>query len=201
MTSGFLSGSKNFCKLLWVSCEVFVFARICLDPLGSQILYNCSISTIVSRFTTFTENFVICCNEVTKNFLHEERLRQCVFRTGRRSEYEHCVYPNPHFSLALKDNPWEELACESLRSGTLIIHKIFSEFLQPLQLFRIQRVAPFWLAWSKGLSVLYRGIRFFLVLDFGLAWATTGLPILCLQHVNFRTCATWVSCLESVIDV
>ena len=68
MTLGFLSGSKNFCKFLCVSWQVFVFARIRLDPLGGQVLHHDCISMIVSRFTTFTENFVICCNQITKIF-------------------------------------------------------------------------------------------------------------------------------------
>ena len=155
----------------------FCFARIRLDPLGGQVLHHDCISMSVSRFTTFTENFVICCNQVTQFFLHEVRLRQCVFCTeplwfwssGRSrnfglsgSEYKHSVYPNPHFSKALKiiheknlrvslcfqelshpqdslwilaaipvcqsplligvgskEASWEELACESLWSGTL----------------------------------------------------------------------------------
>ena len=46
----------------------FCFARIRLDPLGGQVLHHDCISMIVSRFTTFTENFVICCNQVTKIF-------------------------------------------------------------------------------------------------------------------------------------
>ena len=44
------------------------FARIRLDPLGGQVLHHDCISMIVSRFTSFTENFVICCNQVTKIF-------------------------------------------------------------------------------------------------------------------------------------
>ena len=46
----------------------FCFARIRLDPLGGQVLHHDCISMIVSRFTTFSENFVICCNQVTKIF-------------------------------------------------------------------------------------------------------------------------------------
>ena len=46
----------------------FCFARIRLDPLGGQALHHDYISMIVSRFTTFTENFVICCYQVTKFF-------------------------------------------------------------------------------------------------------------------------------------
>ena len=91
----------------------FCFARIRLDRLGAQVLHHDCISIIASRFTTFTENFVICCNQITKNFLHEVRLRQyvfcmgplCFWTSGRSrnfglsgSEYKHCVYPNPHFS-------------------------------------------------------------------------------------------------------
>ena len=46
----------------------FCFARKRLDPLGGQVLHDDCISMIVSRFTTFTENFVICCYQVTKIF-------------------------------------------------------------------------------------------------------------------------------------
>ena len=46
----------------------FCFARIRLDPLGGQVLHHDCISLIVSRFTTFTENLVICCNQITKIF-------------------------------------------------------------------------------------------------------------------------------------
>ena len=46
----------------------FCFARIRLDPLGGQVLHHDCISIIVSRFTSFTENFVICCYQVTKIF-------------------------------------------------------------------------------------------------------------------------------------
>ena len=60
----------------------FCFARIRLDPSGGQVLHHDCISMIVSRFTTFTENFVICCYQVTEKFLHEVRLCQYVFCTG-----------------------------------------------------------------------------------------------------------------------
>ena len=46
----------------------FCFARIRLDPLGGQVLHHDCISMTVSRFTTFTENFVIYCNQITKLF-------------------------------------------------------------------------------------------------------------------------------------
>ena len=46
----------------------FCFARIRLDPLGGQVLHHDCISVLVSRFTTFTKNFVICCTQITKPF-------------------------------------------------------------------------------------------------------------------------------------
>ena len=39
----------------------FCFARIRLNPLGGQVLHHDCISMIVLRFTTFTENCMICC--------------------------------------------------------------------------------------------------------------------------------------------
>ena len=65
----------------WCFLSSFCFARIRLDPLGGHVLHHDCISMIVSRFTTFTENFVIGCNQITKNFLHDVRLRKCVFWT------------------------------------------------------------------------------------------------------------------------
>ena len=68
MTLGFLFGSKNFCKLLCVSWEFFFFTRIWLNPLCCQVLYHYSVSMIVSRFTSFTQNFEILSYEITKTF-------------------------------------------------------------------------------------------------------------------------------------
>ena len=65
MTLGFLFCYKNFCKLLLCFLRSFCSARIRLDPLGGQVMHHDFTSMIVSRFTTFTENFVICCNQIT----------------------------------------------------------------------------------------------------------------------------------------
>ena len=46
----------------------FCFARIRLDPLDSQVLHHDCISMIVSRFTSFTNNFVIGCNLIPHIF-------------------------------------------------------------------------------------------------------------------------------------
>ena len=42
----------------------FRLARIRLDSLGGQVLYHNCISMTVARFTSITENFVICCYQV-----------------------------------------------------------------------------------------------------------------------------------------
>ena len=46
----------------------FCFARIRLDTLCGLVLHHDCISMIVSRFTTFTENLVICCNQNHQKF-------------------------------------------------------------------------------------------------------------------------------------
>ena len=53
-----------------------------------------------------------------------------------------------------------------------VIHEIFCEFLQ-----------PFWYVGKQRVAAFCRGFRFYLVLDFGLAWST-GRPGLFVQHVN-----------------
>ena len=82
VTFDFLSDSKNFWKLLCNSCEVFVFARIWLDPLGDQILHHDCISMIGSRFTSFTKNFCDLLLSSLQKFQHEVQLRHCVICTG-----------------------------------------------------------------------------------------------------------------------
>ena len=51
-------------SFLWSFC----FARICLDPLGGEVLHHDCISVIVSRFAIVNEDLVICCYQVTKFF-------------------------------------------------------------------------------------------------------------------------------------
>ena len=93
----------------------FCFARIRLNPLGGQVLHHDCISMIVSRFTAFTENCVICCDQVTKIFCTRYGsanassargscnfgpLADLAISVFSEDEYKHCVYPNPHFSQA-----------------------------------------------------------------------------------------------------
>ena len=45
----------------------FCFARIRLVPLGGQVLHHDCVAMVVSRFAIFTENFVVCGYQITKN--------------------------------------------------------------------------------------------------------------------------------------
>ena len=56
---------QELLKALFCFLRSFCFARIRLNPLSCQILFHDSISMIVTRFTAFTENFVICGCQVT----------------------------------------------------------------------------------------------------------------------------------------
>ena len=68
MTLSFHVSSKNFCKHFSVSWEVLVLHGWDWIPLSCQILYHDSTLMIVSRITSFTENFVICCYQVINIF-------------------------------------------------------------------------------------------------------------------------------------
>ena len=72
---------------------------------------------IVSRFTTYTENFVIGCNQITKIFCTRydsanascargpcdfDPLADLAISVFQEVIIKHCAYPNPHFSWALK---------------------------------------------------------------------------------------------------
>ena len=67
ITFGFCDGSRNFRRLLRL-LRIVVSARILLYLLSGQILNHDCVSVIVSRFTSFTENFVIRRYQVTKHF-------------------------------------------------------------------------------------------------------------------------------------
>ena len=68
MTLGFLLRLRELLQAPFGLLTRFCFTRIRLDPLGGQVLHDDSRSMIVSRFTAFTEDFVICCNQATNIF-------------------------------------------------------------------------------------------------------------------------------------
>ena len=77
----------------------FCFARIRLDPLGGEALHHDCMSMIVSRFTTFTENFVICCNQVTKIFCSGYGVRRCPNLGGQANTDAHPIAPAAEYDL------------------------------------------------------------------------------------------------------
>ena len=137
----------------------FCFTWVWLYPLCCQVLHHDCISMIDSRFTTFTENFVIGCDQITKKKnLHEVRLCQYVFCTGALwfwssgrsrnfslsgSEYKNTVLTQIHTSHRLqrwfmrRSRVWVSVFRNS------VIHKILSELLQPFRYVGIIRVSPF----------------------------------------------------------
>ena len=218
----------------------FCFARIWLDPLGGQVLHHDCISMIVSTFTTFTENFVICCYQVTKFFCTwygsanaSSARGPCIFGpltdlaiSVFREVSVNTVFTQIHIvGVGSKDGSWEELACESLRSGTLsstsfslnsCSHSGMSEWHRSprswswssfLFLFWIfgwlgckQRVSSFYLfnrwTWHRH----WRGINFTLV---SLSRVSLSLDVVVIGEVDeLEEDVGWLrSCLERVIDV
>ena len=129
VTSWFPRRLQELLQALLRYLRSFGLARIRLDPLGGQVLHHDCISMIVSRFTTFTENFVICCYQVTKFFCTRygstnasSARSPCNFglvtdlaiSVFEGSEYKHCACPNPQFSKVLKmvhEKNWRVSLC------------------------------------------------------------------------------------------
>ena len=198
MTFGFLVGSKNFCKLLLCSLRSFCFARIRLDPLGGQVLHYDCISMIVSRVTNFTENFVICCYQVTKIFstryssaTASSARGPCNF--GPLADLAISVFREMSINTALTQiltsrgcRLWRYFM---RRTGVWVsvyrnsfIHKIFSEFLQPLRDVGTQRR---WLSSKQRVSPFYRGFLFIWFLVFG--WLGSAIPGLAANNRSPRS--------------
>ena len=81
MTVGFLSGSKNFCKLLWVSCEVLFYT----DTSGSigwpSPAPRLHVDDCFEIHNLHSEPCDLLLSS-HQNCLREVRLRHCVFCTG-----------------------------------------------------------------------------------------------------------------------
>ena len=159
----------------------------CTEMTGSAGLHHDCISLIVSRFTTFTENFVICCYEVTKIFcpkygsaIARGPYNLVPWQISHYRSFGKCVSTLclPKSTLLVgagsKDGSWEELECDVSLCVQKLCHP--RDFLWILAAIPVCRN-------TTGRHVLYRCFRFYLVLDFCLAWATTGRPVLFVQHV------------------
>ena len=134
--------------------KVFCFARIRLDPLGGQVLHHDCMLVIVWRFTTFTENLVICCYQVTK-----------LFSTRYGSAFQHCAYPNPHVSCMC--------ALQILHEKNWRVSLLVQEFHHPPNF--LYSCSHSGISEHNGLprSICGSFLRVFWIL---LPWFTTGCP-------------------------
>ena len=147
MTLGFPSGSKNFCKLLSVSWEVFVLhgyvriqwvAKSCTTTAYRWLIRDSqpSLKTLWSAVIK-SPKFSARGTAPPVPLLHGAlvilvRLQISQFRSLGKWVWTLCL-PKSSRLVGSKDGSWEELACESLCSGTLSSTEIFSEFLQPFR--------------------------------------------------------------------
>ena len=172
MTFGFPSGSKNFCELLWVSCEVLF-----LHGYAGQILHNDSISVIVSRFAIVTEDLVICCYQECSargtapplRLLHGALVILVLWQISQFRSLGKCI--NTVLTQILTSLEYGLQRHFTRRTDVrisvcwnFIIHQIFPEFLQPLRDFRactiwVGRPVP---SWVPFLNIFF---------DFLLAWS------------------------------
>ena len=159
MTLGFLSGSRNFCKLLCVSCEVFVYT----DTTGSigwpSPAPRLHIDDCFEIHNLHWESLWSAVIEVTKIFCTR-------YGSANASSARGTCNFSPFTDLTISVfRKWVSTLClpkSSLLAGVgskewfmrrtgvwvsvfrnSVIHQIFPEFLQPLRDVRTQRVSPF----------------------------------------------------------
>ena len=133
MTLGFLSGSKNFCKLLWVSCEVFVLhgyawihwvAKSCFTTAHRWLFRDSQLSlrTLWSAAIK-SPKFSARGTAPPLRLLHGAlvilvRWQISQFRSLWKWVLTLCLPKSSHLlSMGSKDASWEELAWESPCSG------------------------------------------------------------------------------------
>ena len=134
MTFGFLSGSRNFCKLLWVSCEVLVLhgyawihwmAKSCTTTAHRWLFRDSQLSlrtlwSAVIKSQKFAARSTASPLRLLRGALVILVLWQISqFRSWGKWVLTLCLPKSSRLlNVGSKDNSWEELACESLRSGT-----------------------------------------------------------------------------------
>ena len=141
MTLGFLFGSQNFCKLLCVSCEVFVLhgydwihwvAKFCTTT-AYRWLFRDSHPSLRTLWSAVIKSPKISARGTTLpiRLLHGALVILVLwqisqFRSFGKWVWTLCLPKSALLAgLGSKDDSWEELACESLSSGTLSSTRFF----------------------------------------------------------------------------
>ena len=182
MTLGFLFGSKNSCKLLCVSWEVFVLhgydwihwvARSYTTTAYRWLFRDSQLS-----LRTLWSPVIKAPNLSARGTAPPMRLLHgALVIFGPLTGVQTLCLPKSTLLVGVgsQDSSWEELACES---------NVFRNSVISQDSLWILAATP-GCRNTTGRTVLSRGFRFYLVLDFGLAWATTGLTVIwSLQHVK-----------------
>ena len=179
MTLGFLSGSKNFCKLLWVSCEVFVLhgyawihwvAKSCTTTAYRWMFRDSQLSlrTLWSAVIKFTKFFSTKYSSTIASSAWSPcilvRLQISQFRS--LGKWEKLCWPNSSrlFVVGSKETSWEELAWEPPCNGISSSTKL-----------SLNSCSYSGISESDGL-LRSIGVSFLLVFGFLLAWLSSGHP-------------------------
>ena len=130
LTLGFPFGSKNFCKLFYVFCEVFVLHGY--DWIH-WVAKSCTTTAYRWLFRDSNPSLTIGCNQITRIFgtkydsantssargpCDVGPLADLAISVFREVKKKLCS-PKSTRLVGSKDGSWEELACESLCSRTL----------------------------------------------------------------------------------
>ena len=145
MTFGFPKWLQELLQVPFSFLRSFSFTRKRSDPLSTQVLHHQSISMIVSRFTSFTNNFVLCFYQVTKCFCtrYDFTSTSCARKPSKiwpladlaisvfRKVCEITLIARYQPSLWLSRGFMRRARVWISMFGNSFIHKFFSEFLQP----------------------------------------------------------------------
>ena len=146
--------------------------KIRLDPLGGQVLHHDCTSMIVSRFTTFTVNFVICCYLIAKDFctrygsaFASSARGPCTF--GPLTDLAISVFREVSINTVFTKNAHfsEAWAPEMVHKKNWLVSLFVQEPHHPRDFLWILAAIPAWRNLTS-LSVLKRGLRFYLFLEF-----------------------------------
>ena len=138
MTLSFLPGSKNFCQLLWVSCEVFVLHGYAWNH------------WVAKSCTTTAYRWLFRDSQLSLRTLWSAVIKSPKFSARGTAPPLRLLHGLLQFlssgrsrNFGLQENEYKTL-CLPKSSRLVNMGQIFPEFLQPFWDLRIQRVTPFY---------------------------------------------------------